>query len=128
MFDGIIYNMISDMLKNGLIAGAAYLGLTGSTSTQFIAGGMAVFVGLWQWYENGGHQKIVNALKKTTNTVTVTKALSVAAKMVPFIMAVALLGMGTAHAQMVTKNPPALQSLYRTHPRKRSQHASSNGS
>lgn len=63
MFDGIIKNTISDVLKGLLVAWAAQLGLTGNTSQQFVAGGLAIFAGLWMWYENRGHQMIVDALK-----------------------------------------------------------------
>jgi opacity protein-like surface antigen len=63
MFDGILKNMLTDLIRGILFAVAGSLGLTGTTNQQFIAGGLAVFAGVWAWYENVGHQKIANMLK-----------------------------------------------------------------
>jgi len=63
MFDGIIYNMLTDAARGVMVWFAAQLGLTGTMQQQFIAGGLAVVAGLWAWYENKGHQQIVEALK-----------------------------------------------------------------
>ena len=80
MFDGIIKNMLTDLVRGIMIAIAGSLGLSGSIRDQFIAGGLAIFAGLWMWYENSGHQEIVELLKKSTKTVTLDAAKNVASK------------------------------------------------
>lgn len=98
-----------------MFAIAGDLGLTGTTSQQFVAGGLAVFAGLWAWYENKGHQQIVDLLKKTTNASTLPVAKSIASGAsgvrivaIPLLFA-ALVYSGDAKAQttMPVKAPPA---------------------
>lgn len=110
MFDGIIKNTISDVLKSLLVAAAGYLGIGGTTEQQFVAGGMALFAGLWMWYENKGHQQIVDLLKKTTDTKSLPVAKSIAQNRVVSGIVLALFALliyaSDARAQMVVKAPP----------------------
>lgn len=113
MFDGIILNTINDVVRMAMIAFAGYLGLNGTTKDQFVAGGLSIAAGLWAWYENKGHQQIVDLLKKQTGTTSLTQAKTAPFNanvpriiLLPFALLL-LFGASNAHAQMVTKTPPA---------------------
>lgn len=111
MFDGILKNMSTDMVRNLVLVFCSWLGVqpTSTQGQQMIAGALALLTVGWQWYENGGHQKIVDALKKSTGHATVNGAVNSAMSgthyiLVPFALLL-LLGANDAKAQMVTKAP-----------------------
>jgi opacity protein-like surface antigen len=113
MFDGILSNMATDIVRKGLVAIAMYFVgvgvLPSANEDKFVAAGLTIFAVLWDWYENVGHQKIVNSLKAATGTDNIKSAMAAVRTMFFVIGATAMLclTLGQAHAQgIVTKTPP----------------------
>lgn len=134
MFDGILKNMLTDGVRFCLVALASYLYGTGTDQTQarnsFIAAGLTIFAGFWAWYENRGHQLIVDKLNQYRTAAqaqvpnTRPNSPRGVAPLIAFFLAVSItlfgngigFGNGTAEAQqstppIITKSPitPAQQ-------------------
>jgi hypothetical protein len=104
MFDGILKNMLTDILRMVMTATAGYLGLTGTDQQKWIAGGMAIGAGLWAWYENHGHQLLVDQLKTIQQKIPqYPNPTAKAVILLPFLL---LFAPHVAHAQIL-KAPAA---------------------
>jgi hypothetical protein len=127
MFDGILKNMAMDAARAGLVALATYfmhvgvISCTGTDTSQcssmnnFIGAGMYFAAIIWAWWENVGHQKIVEMLKSKAGNAAPAAALNMTLAQTKMCLpwaifiAVALSFYATdARAQVVvTKVPPA---------------------
>jgi opacity protein-like surface antigen len=78
MFDGIFKNYLSDVIKAGIIAACAHFGLATDAplTVQLVALSATIVTMIFAWYENGGNQKIIEALKRATQTKTLASAMA----------------------------------------------------